>query len=239
MVKALLKNESLFRKEIAGMIQKQDLENPYLAPEATAFPSDPSNLMAVLRRALIFSPISLFTAIMGGLLNQNPWLIPMAPDLHPMATPGLSFGLGSLLLRSVAFQNCRTRLLPLMPPLHAIAFGLSAILMEKAQARQSAGGTTAQFMIELSLASLTGMAIIAALLCLARMISASDVMRFSVVCGLLGTLCVAAVNTINILTPATRLFGAMFTWQLVMLHYLAWLNVSHSKSVDVLARAPA
>lgn len=221
------------------MIQKQDLENPYFAPEATAFPSDPSNLKAVLRRALIVSPISLFTAILGALFNQDPWLVPMVPDLHPMATSGLSFGLGSLLLGSIAFRNCRTWLLTLMPPLHATAFGLSAILMEKAQARQSAGGTSTQFIIELSLASLTGMVIIAALLRLARMIATSDIMRFSVVGGLLGTLCVAAVNTINILTPATRLFWTMFTWQLVMLHYLAWLNASHSKSAHVLSRAPA
>lgn len=125
-----------------------------------------------------------------------------------------------------------------MPPLHAIAFGLSAILMEKAQSRQSAGGTSTQFMIELSLASLVGMVIIAALLCLARMIAASDVLRFSVVGGLLGTLCVAAVNTINVLTPAGRLFWTMFLWQLVMLHYLTWLNASRTDSAKVPSQAP-
>ena len=172
------------------------------------------------------APISLLTAIAGGMLNKDPWLVPKIPNLHPMAPAGLAFGVGTLIAGIVVFQRRRLWMLPLMPLLHTAAFGLAGMLMSLADKRLWAGGDTARFIVELSLGSFAGMMLISASLLAAGVVSIGGAARFGTIGTVLGALCVAVVNVIHVLSPPARLFWSMFIWHLVMMQYLAWLNLS-------------
>lgn len=174
-------------------------------------------------------PFSFLAAFVGGKLNEDAGLLRMQPPISPMSHAGLAFGVVTAIAGLLVIPSRRSWLLPLIPVASLTGFGITGLLMDRANARLMAGGSVSMLVLELCLSGLAGMTMIAVSLWLASLLTITSAVRFALIGTFFGALCVVVVNTKTTLvgfTLAVRLYCTMFLWHFLMLQYLAWLNAS-------------
>jgi len=200
-------------------------DNPYAPPHETSLNEYPATARSQLNRMLLMLPFSIVAALAGGALNRDPGILLIDPMIHPMAPSGLVFGLCAALAGGLIFTTRRIWITPLIPFVAMAAFGITGHLMNLADMRLRNGGSAGVFVVELCLDSLTGMALIAVTFVLARMLKSYDAVRWTVMGTFLGALCVVVVNGLSVVASLSiLLYWTMFSWQFLMMQYLAWLS---------------
>ena len=201
-------------------------ESPYAPPLETESIAVTATVRSQWSIILWMLPFSLVAAVAGGTLNRDPGVLLLWPGIHPLAPAGLVFGVCSAMAGVLIIPNRRILVMPVIPFAAMAAFGIAGDLMNLADARLRSGGSAAIFVMELSLDSFMGMALIGITFVLARMLKFYAALRWTVMGTFLGALCVVIVNGLSSWASLSfLLYWTMFLWQLLMMQYLAWLSI--------------
>ena len=200
-------------------------DNPYAPPQASTLNESPAATRSHWNRMLLMLPFSIVAALAGGAMNRDPGALLIDPMIHPLAPSGLVFGLCAAFGGSLIFSTRSIWITPIIPFVAMAAFGITGHLMNLADMRLRSGGNAGVFVVELSFASLTGMALIAVTFVFARMLAILNALRWAVIGTFLGALCVVVVNGLSMVASlSSLLYWTMFSWQFLMMQYLALLS---------------
>lgn len=209
-------------------------DNPYAPPQAITLNESPAAKRSHWNRMLLMLPFSFVSALAGGAMNRDPGILLINPMIHPLAPSGLVFGVCAAVAGGLIISTRRIWITPLIPFVATAAFGITGHLMNLADMRLRAGGSAAVFVVELSCDSLVGMALIAVMFVLARMLTIFNALRWAVMGTFLGAMCVVVVNGLSMVASlSSLLYWTMFCWQFLMMQYLAWLSIPQQKKPDV------
>ncbi|MCX7386857.1 MAG: hypothetical protein NTX48_09350 [Planctomycetales bacterium] len=183
-------------------------DNPYAPPQETSLNQYPARASSHLHRMLVMLPFCFIAALAGGAVNRDSNILLIDPRIHPISQSGLVFGFFAAIAGCLLIPHRSIWLAPVIPIMAMLAFDITSRLMIHADRRLQDGGSVPFFILQLCLAALIGMALIAISLVLTRMLRVSAAVRFSIIGALTGALCVVMVKTAS---RSSRRFHCVFT----------------------------